>query len=78
LPPGVSERGSAAACRRTTLLAENLNAGWWVSGAPHETGFAVRIGGTSTRIPTAGESPQGLGDGTQETALQFHAAAGLH
>jgi prepilin-type processing-associated H-X9-DG protein len=61
---------------QTILLAENLNAGWWVSGAPHETGFAVRIGGTSTRIPTAGQSPQGLGGGKQETGLQFHTRDG--
>ncbi len=67
IPDGVSQ---------TILLAENLNAGWWVSGAPHETGFAVRIGGTSTRIPTAAESAQGLGGGTQETGLQFHTRGG--
>jgi prepilin-type processing-associated H-X9-DG protein len=60
----------------TLLLAENLNAGWWVSGSPHETGFAVRIGGTATQIPTAAESAQGSGAGTQETALELAGGPG--
>jgi len=55
----------------TILLSENQNAGRWISGEPHEVGFAVRIGGTATQIPLAAESMQGLGANTPETALQL-------
>jgi hypothetical protein len=61
---------------QTILLAENLNAGPWISGHPHDIGFAVRIGGTADHIPLAAESPEGLGGGTQESALQFHTVDG--
>lgn len=60
----------------TIMLAENINAGPWISGHPHDIGFAVRFGGTTDRIPLASESSQGLGGGTPETALQFHAPHG--
>jgi prepilin-type processing-associated H-X9-DG protein len=61
---------------QTILLAENLNAGPWISGHPHDIGFAVRIGGRSGQIPLATESLSGLGGGTPTTALQFHSVNG--
>lgn len=61
---------------QTLLLAENIDAGPWISGHPHDIGFAVRIGGTADRMLSAAESPQGLGGDTMETALQFHSVNG--
>ena len=61
---------------QTILLSENLNAGPWISGHPHDIGFAVHFGGTSARIPLATESPSGLGGGTPATALQFPTVGG--
>lgn len=61
---------------QTLILAENIDAGPWISGHPHDIGFAVRIGGSAHRIPLAADSPQGLGGGTPETALQFHSVNG--
>ena len=61
---------------QTIVLAENINAGPWISGHPHDIGFAVRIGGTAERMLFAADSPQGLGGGTMETALRFHSVNG--
>lgn len=68
---GVKIDAARDGASHTLLLAENLNAGWWVSGSPHETGFAVCIAGTASVIPTAAASPQGLGAGTQVSALEL-------
>ncbi|REJ95302.1 MAG: DUF1559 domain-containing protein [Planctomycetota bacterium] len=62
IPDGVSS---------TILLTENLDAGSWISGVPHDIGFAVRIDGTTAAIPTAEDG--GIGSDTQQTALQLPA-----
>lgn len=55
---------------QTIMLSENLNAGQWISGNPHEMSFAVRVGGTATDIETSA-SASGVGSGTDQSALQL-------
>lgn len=61
---------------QTIVLSENLNAGRWISGNPHDMAFAVRIGGTAANIETS-DSQNGVGAGTNQTALQLPTAFDL-
>jgi prepilin-type N-terminal cleavage/methylation domain-containing protein/prepilin-type processing-associated H-X9-DG protein len=60
----------------TLMLSENLDAGPWIGGSPHEVGFAVRIHGTGRQIPDSTVRHRGLGGGTMETALEFSSDGG--